>query len=214
MTEQIKIFNLEVAHFIHIKKLRIPIEHIFVLEILFLAKDGDGFPPEFLTPMQFLERKGYIDVQGKTTQAGKDLLAVLSSPASELLKKDVKKAKKTNTEEKDSFEEWWKIYPGTDYFEHKGRTFKGTQSKKMKKEECRRLFIIMCNSNFTAEEIIRATRFHVDMAKDTSYKKGENQISFIANSERYLRERKFEPFISLSLKQEIKEQETDLTVNL
>lgn len=195
-----KPFYIDVAHFVRLKKAKIQMEGLYVLHLLM---EGIELPPEALNSRDWLRRKQYIDDNQAITDWGKELYASLTGEVTDVLKKAVNKAKPIGGEEKkDSFEAWWNTYPASNYFEHKGKTFKGTQAKRQKKEECRKLFIVLCNSHFRAEDVIRATKFHIDMAKEESVIRRDNQLSFIPNSERYLREKKFEPFISISLKKQ------------
>ena len=103
----------------------------------------------------------------------------------------------------DKFEEWWKIYPASDGFTKDGRSFMGSQSKRIKKDLCKVKFTKLINSGYEAEDIIKATEHHIDQAKKISLVKNSNQLSFIANSERYLREEMFEPYIGLSQEKQL-----------
>lgn len=99
------------------------------------------------------------------------------------------------------FDQWWTIYPATNDFEINGRHFKGSQKKNVNKGQCKEIFDRYVKLKlFLAEDIIRATEYHINLAKELSLKKGENQLTYITNSERYLREKYFEPYIEKSKK--------------
>jgi len=143
--------------------------------------------------LSLLSRKQLVN-EGKLTVLGQELLDSLDlDELAPIKQKAISK-----------FDEWWKIYPGTDAFVYEGQTFSGTQSKRTKKDLCKSHFKKAVNNGISEEDIINATKFHVEQAKKLSLKKG-NQLSFIANSERYLRESMYEPYIELS-KNVIKEE--------
>lgn len=182
MTE---LFNLPTAHFQSLISQKIPLDCIYLLEMINNGENIDS--EEFLSFLQRLQRKGYIDVHLKMTKYGEELYKSLFE---EIVAVKVKKA----VEKNDDFEKWWSIYPATNDFEINGKHFQGSQKKNIRKDECKKLFTILCNS-FKAEDIIVATEYHINTAKEISYKKRENQLTYITNSERYLRERYFEAYI-------------------
>lgn len=106
---------------------------------------------------------------------------------------------KAKKREKSQFDFWWEIYPSTNCFSVKGKSFDGTQKKNIRKDDCRAKFNKYVESGeFTAEDIISATQFHIQMCMDQSFKKKENQLTFCPNSLRYINEKYFEPYIRLS----------------
>lgn len=158
-----------------------------------------------LSAIATLQRKGYLDIKLNVTDAGHKLYGSL--------KKEIEVVKRVKIKD-DKFEEWWETYPATDDFEYKGKKFSGTQSKKVKKEECVVLFNKLVHGGLDADKIISATKYHFDNAKSLSLRKGTNQLSYIANSERYLREKMFEPFIGKVIKDDQQQENKDLTVEL
>lgn len=103
----------------------------------------------------------------------------------------------------EAFDLWWGtrdkegIYPSSNYFEHKNKTFKGTQKKTVRKEQTKINFKkLVLSGAYTVSDILEGTKNHILTAKDNSVKKGDNQLSYIPNSERYLREESFAPFIT------------------
>lgn len=175
-----------------------------ILYLLKLIKEGIDITDELLHPKiaainQMLLRKELICENG-VTLSGDELLSYLGEDTVD--RKIVKRIKS------EGFDKWWQVYPATNMFSHKGKTFTGTQSKRIKKPECKILFAKYVNEGMPAEDIIAATEFHITTAKDESYKQGKNQLSYIANSHRYLNEKMFEPYIEL-YKQSAKVQEYD-----
>lgn len=195
-----KAFNLSSGHYSFLKKNKIPIGAIFILEHLPDIPDGG------LDDLQWCQRKGYIDLQGVITKEGEQLYGNILTDSSLL----VTVRKKVAVIKSDDFEKWWNIFPSTNEFEYNSREFKGVRNMKQKKEDCRRKFFEL-TAKYKTEEIIGATEVHILKIKEESYKKRENQLTYLPNSERYLRERMFEPYISKIGQKEIK---TDLTVDL
>lgn len=140
---------------------------------------------------QSLIRKGLITkTDEKLTTIGKDLLVFLDT------KMDTKiiRRKPATTD----FEEWWKSYPGTDSFEHKGKTFKGTRALRLNKDDCRLKFDkILLEGEYTAAQLIAALNFEVTQKKETSITENANRLKFMQGSSVYLNQRAFEPFIEL-----------------
>jgi hypothetical protein len=140
---------------------------------------------------QSLIRKGLITKNDeKLTLIGKDLLQFMEVET--VVKLVRRKAPVTE------FEEWWKTYPGTDSFEHKGKTFKGTRALRLNKEDCRVKFNkIIIEGEYTAEQLIASLKFEVNQKKETSITEGSNRLKFMQGSSVYLNQRSYEPFIEL-----------------
>jgi hypothetical protein len=139
---------------------------------------------------QTLVRKGLISDNDKITTEGNQLLKFIET------KEDTKilKRKPATTE----FEEWWKAYPGTDTFAHKGKKFTGARSLRQNKEECRIKFDkILLEGEYTAAQLIEALNFDVLQKKENSVKTNSNKVTYMQNSLTYLNQRSFEPFIEL-----------------
>lgn len=166
-----------------------------ILYILKLIKEGVDLSKELLHPKievihQMLLRKSLVTNEDRVTLDGEELLDYLEEDG-EKIKEIIKKVRS------EGFEKWWTTYPSTNMFVYKGKTFAGTQNKKIKKEDCKRLFQKIVNEGILSEDIIGATEYHFQVAKDISFKERKNQLSYIANSERYLREKMFQPYIVL-----------------
>lgn len=148
--------------------------------------------------VQSLERKGWIEKDGKPTVFGKDIYNQLCISNNTNKEVDIKKKVQENFSSKlEGFEEWWNIYPTTNTFiAPNGNKFSGTQVKRVKKDACQDVWLTLVNKDFTAQDIIKSTEYHFNIVKSISGKTGKNELTFIPNSLRYLRERVFEPFIN------------------
>lgn len=194
-----KLFNFTEGHFDSLLKQKIPLECIFLLEMLVNERDVDNEP--YLSYLQRLQRKGYIDGKQQLTEYGKALYKSLFE--------DVVAVKpKRAVEKNDLFEKWWETYPATNDFEINGRHFQGSQVKRVQKAECQKMFNVLSNS-YKPEDIIDATAYHIKNAKEVSFKKRENQLTYVTNSLRYLTQKYFEPFIG-KLKKEEKPKEFEI----
>lgn len=140
---------------------------------------------------QSLIRKGLItDTDEKLTVLGKDLLEFVGAQGG----KKIIKRKPATTD----FEEWYKSYPGTDSFEYKGKTFKGTRAIRKGKDECRLKFDkILLEGDYTAEQLISALKYEVTQKKESSVETNSNRLTFMQNSVTYLNQRAFEAYIEL-----------------
>lgn len=139
---------------------------------------------------QTLVRKGLISDNDKITTEGNELLKFIETKENTKLLK-----RKPTTAE---FEEWWKAYPGTDTFTHKGKKFTGARSLRQNKEECRIKFDkIILEGEYTAAQLIEALNFDVLQKKESSVKTNSNKVTYMQNSLTYLNQRSFEPFIEL-----------------
>ena len=126
----------------------------------------------------------------KLTIEGKELLAFFDTSSRETIVR-VK-------QDGDLFEQWWKAYPGTDTFTHKGESFTGTRGLRVNKEECKIKFDkILGEGDHTAEDILAALQFDVTQKKENSVKAKANKLTYMQNSLSYLNQRAFEPFIEL-----------------
>jgi len=140
--------------------------------------------------MQTLVRKGLITQDNKLTTQGKELLKFMES------EQPIKIVKATPANVQ--FEEWWKTFPGTDTFTHKGKRFSGSRSLRQNKEECKiRFDKILLEGEYTVKQLIEALEFDVLQKKENSVKTGANKLTYMQNSLTYLNQRSFEAFIEL-----------------
>lgn len=170
------------------------LDHVYLLlsiergdDVKTLCKES----PKLEALYQGIYRKGLITEEQKITQTGKELLAFLEEDSK--VEKIVKK-----TVDPVNFESWWKAYPGTDTFSYQGKSFAGTRSLRVKKEDCKLKFNkILEEGEYTASELIDALTFEVGQKKQTSVLEKTNKLKFMQNSLTYLNQRTFEPFIEL-----------------
>jgi hypothetical protein len=187
MTE---LFNLSTAHFHSLLKQKLPLDCIYLLEMINNGEEIDS--EEFLPLLQRLQRKGYISAHLKMTEYGNKLY-------NSLFEEIVFIKPKQTIAKNDKFSDWWTIFPATNDFEINGKHFQGSQKKNIKREECHNIFNILCNS-FSPDDIIAGTNYHIQTAKEISFKKKENQLTYIPNSLRYLKEKYFEGYIEKAKK--------------
>ena len=77
--------------------------------------------------------------------------------------------------------------------------FKETRALRTGKEKCKaKYFTILAEGPYTAEEILAALKYEVDLKKKQSLQGHENKLSFMNNSITYLNQRVFESFIDLA----------------
>lgn len=140
---------------------------------------------------QSLIRKGLItQFDEKITTLGTDLLEFVNSKSTA----KIIRRKPATTD----FEEWWKIYPGTDSFQYKGRNFTGTRAIRKGKDECRLKFDkIILEGEYTAKQLIDALNYEILQKKESSIATNSNRLTFMQNSVTYLNQRAFEPYIEL-----------------
>lgn len=186
-------------HFEELIKQSCTLDQVYMLKMISQNIDFDQMMENSLkikSIHQSLLRKGLIDEDTlKITKAGEDILNFLETPEKTKLVK-----RKVTSEE---FDEWWKIFPGTDTFTYNGKKFTGSRGLKRNINECRIKFNrIIEEDGYSARDIIEATKLDVEMKKQKSYKTNENRLSFLQNSLTYLNQRSFEPFIDL-LKEEM-----------
>jgi hypothetical protein len=138
-----------------------------------------------------LIRKGLITADDeKLTLIGKDLLEFMNSKSTG----KIIRRKPASTD----FEEWWKSYPGTDSFDYKGKSFKGTRALRLYKDDCRLKFDkIILEGEYTAAQLISALNFEVTQKKEASVSTNSNRLTFMQGSSVYLNQRSFEAFIEL-----------------
>lgn len=173
---------------------------IFLLKLIVEEETiPDGAKIDLL--IQMGKRKGLITDDYKVSKEGMSLIDFLSSP----ITTTIVKFKPKN----EDFDRWWKAFPGTDTFTHKGKSFSGSRSMRVKKDDCKVKFNkILSEGDYTADDLIKALEIEVMQKKDNSIKTGSNKLSYMQNSLTYLNQRTFEPFIELA--KEHKPQEETL----
>ena len=141
---------------------------------------------------QSLIRKGLIAKdEHQLTTVGKDLLAFVGEDKTN--NKFVKRKPKAT-----AFEEWWKLYPGTDTFTYKVKSFKGTRALRKDKQACKIKFnTILMEGDYTSDQLIKALDFEIMQKVTMSYTTGSNRITYQQNSLTYLNQRTYEAYVEL-----------------
>lgn len=187
-------FNLTCFHFEEIVKKGYSLDHIFLLRLLNEQIDLSALLKEsakIAALHHSLIRKGLVtENDDKLTTAGIELLVFMDSKApGKLMRRKV---------DESSFSEWWKAFPGTNNFEHKGKTFTGDRSLRTNESECRLKFDkILLEGEYTARKVIDAMKYDIFQKKEMSVKTGVNKLTYLHNSLTYLNQRDYEPFIEL-----------------
>lgn len=181
------------SHFEELYKNGYTLDMLFILK---LAEEGDVMflcqdDIKLKTLLQGMIRKGILTENGGVTLSGKAVLEILN-------KEEIKPLSRKIPDKTDDFERWWKAYPGTDTFTYRGKSFSGTRSMRVKKDDCKLKFTKILNEGeYTADEMIAALQFEVEQKKDNSVKASENKLKYMQNSLTYLNQRTFEPYIEL-----------------
>lgn len=165
------------------------LNHILALEMKVSPIDWveTTHPEKFHNWEATLIRKQFLTKEGKLSTKGAALLSDLGGMTGGM---------STYTPAVDAFIVWWNTYPPTAGFYIGGKMFESTTVRRIKKMLCREHWNeILLEGEYTAEQIIEGTKNHFDQAMNESLRSGENKVQYIANSERYLRERMFAPFI-------------------
>jgi hypothetical protein len=195
--------NLSPWHYEELIKKSYSLDHIFLLKLIHENYDVTNLVEDSLKISaihQGLIRKGLITDNGALTTIGVELLVFLDTKEQTKLVK-----KKSITSD---FEEWYKVFPGTDTFTHKGKTFTGSRSLRQNPADCRIKFDkILIEGEYTVKELIEALKFDVLQKKEASVQENTNKLKYMQNSLTYLNQRSYEPYIEL-IKQGIQIKET------
>jgi hypothetical protein len=188
--------NLKITHyhFEQIYKAGYTLDIIYVLKLVDEGFDVTSLceDPKISVLCQTVRRKGLLTEEFKMTTVGKAILGFLDEEG----EPDKKLVKKKASSE--SFDLWWKAYPGTDTFTHSGKDFTGTRSLRAKKDDCKaKLNSILAEGEYTIEEMIAALEYEVLQKKENSVVNKTNKLSYMQNTLTYLNQRTFEPFIEL-----------------
>jgi hypothetical protein len=197
--------NITPYHFEEILKAGYSLDIIYFLKIANEGYDIEKLcdDPKLRVLCQTVRRKGLLSENFKITVIGKSVLGFLDEKGTPEMKL-VKKKQVSN-----DFDEWWKAYPGTDTFTHKGKEFSGTRSLRAKKDDCKaKLNSILAEGEYTIAELIAAIQYEVLQKKENSIKTKTNKLSYMQNSLTYLNQRTFEPFIELIREGKIVKEET------
>jgi hypothetical protein len=189
-----ELFTLTIEQFAQVIELGVPLEALFVMECII-----QGTNPALHIKSQrlggitqLLTRKNYLSKDGQITPLGRKFYDTLRCGGMELeiAVKEIKEQSNT------SFEVWWKVFPASDGFEYMGQKFEKTRALRTGESVCRILFEKNATTtSYTAEQIIEATKTHIELVKRHSVKTKQNKLSFINNSQTYLRNRIYEAFV-------------------
>jgi hypothetical protein len=195
--------NLSPWHYEELIKKSYSLDHIFLLKLIHENYDVTNLVEDSLKISaihQGLVRKGLITDNGALTTIGVELLVFLDTKEQTKLVK-----KKSITSD---FEEWYKTFPGTDTFTHKGKTFTGSRNLRQNPTDCRIKFDkILIEGEYTVKELIEALKFDVLQKKEASVQENTNKLKYMQNSLTYLNQRSYEPYIEL-IKEGIQIKET------
>jgi hypothetical protein len=195
--------NLSPWHYEELIKKSYSLDHIFLLKLIHENYDVTNLVEDSLKISaihQGLVRKGLITDNGALTTIGVELLIFLDTKEQTKLVK-----KKSITSD---FEEWYKVFPGTDTFTHKGKTFTGSRNLRQNPADCRIKFDkILIEGEYTVKELIEALKFDVLQKKEASVQENTNKLKYMQNSLTYLNQRSYEPYIEL-IKEGIQIKET------
>lgn len=190
-----KNLNITPSRFESLHKMGHTLDIIYLLTLIEEGVDVKSFCEDntkLNTIFQGMLRKGFVTEKGGLTVPGKRLLDTLKEEDN-----DQKLIVKTRLKDLD-FDAWWKAYPGTDTFVHKGKSFQGTRSLRTKKDDCKlKLKKILDEGEYTLQELILALQYEVLQKKENSVKADDNKLKYMQNSLTYLNQRTFEPFIEL-----------------
>lgn len=141
-----------------------------------------------------MKRKGLVTEEDKVSKKGMDILTFVSKKTNKTLIKE--KPKTTD------FDKWWEIFPSNDKFVVRNKSFGPTRAFKTNKDGCRLLFNKMVlDKEYTAEQIINATLYDVNLKKERSFKKNSNQLKFLQNSHTYLYQKTFSGFVDMKVEE-------------
>lgn len=188
--------NIKITHY-HFEQIIASGFTLDMIYFLMLVKEGVDVEaicsdPKMQMLCQTVRRKGLLSENFKITLIGQSVLGFLDEEGTPTVK-FVKKKQVSN-----DIDDWWKAYPGTDTFTHRGQSFTGTRSMRVKKEDCKiKLNAILAEGEYTIKEMIAALEYEVLQKKENSVKTKTNRLTFMQNSLTYLNQRTFEPFIEL-----------------
>ena len=184
--------NITLERYVQILDAGYTLDILYILKLIRDNVDMSGVldHPKISAIQQMLLRKSLLSSENKVTLSGEDLLRMIEEDN----EKPLNIIKRVTSSD---FDKWWLTYMPSNMFVYKGKTFSGTQSKRIKKDDCKKAFAKILNEGISAEDITGATEYHFQVAKELSYKHGKNEISYIPNSLRYLSERMFQPYVEM-----------------
>jgi len=166
-------------------------DHVLILKELDEGREIEMEDAKVAILHQGLVRKGLLfETENKLTTIGHELVLFVDSKD----RKKIVKTKSSTTE----FDSFWEAYPRSDSFEHRGKTFQGSRSLRVDKDNCRTLFNkIIIEGEVNVKQLIEALKLEVFQKKEKSVKDGSNKLSYMQNSATYLRQKTYDGFLDL-----------------
>lgn len=211
-SQELSVFNLTIEGFWQLHTYGIDLNHLFILECLNEGTDIEKHvkSTKLKAWKHNLFRKSMITEKGEVTVIGKEILKSLAESRS--ITQSISSVSKSAD---DSFEKWWKTYPGTDIFEYKGKKFAGSRALRVNKNECRKKFeAIIIEGEFNAEKLVQLLETEVWLKKEQSLKENDNKLRYMQNSLSYLNQRTFESFETISSQRPTDSNQSSSTVDI
>jgi len=163
---------------------------------MYLAGEEVTMNPRNKGWKEALVRKGYLTHDNQPTLQGKAFYEALQN--TDDVVNLTKVIKETRQRTVSSFDAWWECYPATDRFTVGSKEFKNTRTLRSNKDKCKEIFNRIINSGeYTAEEIIEATKMDVLARKEASMKGNDNKVTFMNKSEVYLNQKAFDAYVEM-----------------
>jgi hypothetical protein len=187
--------NVTIEHYLGLQERGLILEHVFLLKLIEENYDLNPLCEEHERingVVRGMYRKGLITKDGGITIQGKELLEFMSS----VKNKRFAKKKIDNSD----FLVWWEEFPKNNIFTYKGKSFEGSRSMRVRRDDCRLKFeSIISEGEYTAQQLIQALKTDVLMKKEESYNTGDNKLKYMQNSLTYLNQRSYENFIDVKV---------------
>lgn len=115
----------------------------------------------------------------------------------ESIKEKKEKRKPLPTEDDKGFREFWNEYPPSGNFTYRGMSFISSRVLRSNYQVCEMLYMkALTENNVTPEQMLKAIKKQVSIAKKESYETGQNKIAYMPGLEVYIRQAKYLAFIT------------------
>lgn len=173
-----------------LSKVSMNLSHYWLLHLLQEA-DVVVYIPQ-IRERKLLEDRGLISKTG-ITAAGKVLYDQIKS-----IELEAPVAKKKEEDRSDNgFEIWWIAFPASANFQYKGMQFTSSRGLRNNKPVCKLLYNKVIAQGVKPEEMLNAINHQVKLMKEESWETGKNKLEYFQGSEVYLRQQRYEPFLSI-----------------
>ena len=169
----------------------IPLDQIFLLQLSNEGYNLEDFKEKKISILiRGMKLKGWLNDEGHITKAGKEVWDSMFLPEEEI---ELNKLQK----HEDDFDKFWKKFPATDTVKTGSKILcRGSRSLKNDKDKCRIKFHqILSEGEYTAEEIIRALEYEVQLKIEKSLETRTNKMTYMKNSHAWLTQKAYEAFI-------------------